>query len=245
MSYEPRWYREAMRPDGLVGFRVVLAETDLMIHAERNLSGEALVVVTRLRRELESYIATHPRFAESFSPVEADATAPPIVVEMTRAAERARVGPMAAVAGAVAEAVGRALSAHSEHVIVENGGDLWLAGAAERTIAVWSGEDRHGACGLKLPATTMPCGVATSSATVGPSVSLGRANAATVVADDGALADAVASAVGNRVRSASDIEAALDLGSGIEGVRGVVVVADGHIGAWGDLELVPLEPGML
>lgn len=245
MAFEPRWYRTVVRPEGLVGFRVVRAETDLMIHAERNLGPEALAEVVRLRGELEGYLATHPRFAESFVPVEVDATAPSIVREMAQAAAQAGVGPMAAVAGAFAEAVGRALMELSRHVVVENGGDVWLAGPSDRTIAVWSGDGPMATVGVRLPSSAMPCAVATSSATIGPSVSLGRARAATVIADGGAVADAAASAVGNRVHDASDIETGLELGSRIEGVRGVVIVVGEHLGAWGDIELRPVDPRVL
>lgn len=169
----------------------------------------------------------------------ADGSAPAIVREMAAAAEMAGVGPMAAVAGAFAEWVARSLAPLSPEVIVENGGDIFLAGARERVVAVWAGEDAPGV-GLRIAPGSLPCAVATSSATIGPSVSLGRADAATVIAGSGALADAVASVVGNRVRGACDLEAGIAAGRSVEGVRGVIVVAEGHIAAWGDVELVPI-----
>ena len=96
--------------------------------------------------------------------------------------------------------------------------------------------------GLALPAALLPMAVATSSGTIGPSVSLGTADAATVLASSGALADAAASAVGNRVHGAGDIEAALDVARGIPGVLGAVVTVGGALGAWGQVELVPTVP---
>lgn len=222
-----------------MGFRVVHAETDILVHAVRDLSEHAASVVARLRHELESYVAARPLFAESFTPVPAEPAAPAIVRSMAAAALAAGVGPFAAVAGAFADEVGEELLSLSAQVIVENGGDIFVAGDADRLVALWSGDDADG-IGLRIKAGSQPCGVATSSATVGPSVSLGRASAATVVAECAALADAVASGVGNRVRSLADVAKALDWGRRIEGVRAVIVVVDGSVGAVGDVELVPL-----
>lgn len=238
-GFEPRWYRRAMRPTGLVGFRVLHAQTDLMIHAVRDLSEDAARIVACLRRELQAYVALRPRFAESFTPVGTDSAAPAIAIAMAEAAFAAGVGPMAAVAGAFSDAVGEELLSLSPEVIVENGGDIFVAGRVDRVVAVWSGDEVAG-FGVRLRATALPCGIATSSATVGPSVSLGRASAATVVARSAALADAVASGVGNRVHGPADVPRALDWGMGIAGVRAVVVVVDGAVGAVGDVELVPL-----
>lgn len=236
--FEPRIYRAMMLPQGLVAFRVVDGESDLQIHATRDLRDVAAATVRRLRDDLSGYLASHPRFGESFVPVEVDGSAPEIVRRMAAAAAHAGVGPMASVAGAFAEAVARELAHESPEVIVENGGDVYLMGDSERIVRLWAGAQGPAIC-LKLRAETLPAAVATSSATIGPSVSLGRADAATVVARDGALADAAASVVGNRVRTAGDLEAALVAGRAIEGVRGVVAVVDGHIAAWGDFELVP------
>lgn len=241
MGYEPRFYRESAESGDLVRFRVVVSETDLMIHAEDDLSWQAKAVVHSLRGELESYIATHPRFAESFVPVEVEESAPEIVREMAHAARVAGVGPMAAVAGAFAEAVARHLSQWSAEVIVENGGDVFVMGTRERTVALWTGQPTQ-TLGLRLSSRQLPCAVATSSGTIGPSVSLGRADAATVVARSGSLADAAASVVGNRVHAPDDIEAALSAGRGVEGVEAVIVSIDGHTGAWGAVEFVGVEP---
>lgn len=239
MDYQPRMYRERMRPSGLVGFRVVEGHTDLHIHAEQELHERALKTVRTLRHDLERYLAAHPRFGESFVPVPVDASAPGVVLDMARAADVAGVGPMATVAGAFAEAVARSLEPHSAEVIVENGGDVYLMGRRERVVGLWAGEHAP-EVGLRIPGARQPCAVATSSATIGPSTSLGSADAATVIADNGALADAVASVVGNRVHSADDLEAAIAAGRAIDGVGGIVVVADGHVAAWGSVELVPL-----
>lgn len=243
MVYEPRTYRLTTDSD-LVGFEVVVRETDLAVLAERDLSAEAVEAVRSVRDGLEAYVAAHPRFVESFVPLPVDADAPEVVLEMARAASAAGVGPMAAVAGAVAEQVARALAAHSCEVVVENGGDCFLVGSKDRVVALHAGASAvSGRVGILVTSDLMPVGVCTSSATVGPSVSLGRADAAAVIAESGALADAAASALGNRVHGAEDIDAAIAAVRGIPGVLGGVVVVGGAIGAWGAARLVPIAEG--
>jgi len=241
MTYEPRTYRSLVAPQGLTTFRVVVRETDLHIAAKRDLTVEATGLVEAARADIERYISTHRRFVESFVPFQVDEAAPAIVREMADAASRAGVGPMAAVAGAMAQHVAAGLAHQSDEVIVENGGDVFIAGSTERTVALHAGPSPlSGRVGIVVTAEMLPCAVCTSSASVGPSVSLGRADAACVVARSGALADAVASALGNRVHSAADVGRAIEAVKHIEGVLGLVVVAGETLGAWGSARLVSL-----
>jgi len=243
MVYEPRTYRRRVAPAGLTTFQAVVRETDLHIAAERDLAVEATALVARVREDLEGHIAKDPRFAESFVPHPVGPDAPDIVRAMAAAAEAAGVGPMAAVAGAMAEHVARGLAAFSAEVIVENGGDIFMIGATDRVVALHAGgSPLSGRVGIVIQADMQPCAVCTSSATVGPSISLGRADAACVIANSGALADAAASALGNRVHSATDVQPAMETVKAIEGVLGLVVVLGETLGAWGRARLVSLEP---
>ena len=148
------------------------------------------------------------------------------------------VGPMAAVAGAIAERVGRDLAAVSAQVVVENGGDLYLQALQTLRVGVFSGDSPFSdRIFLQISPSDMPLGIGTSSGTVGPSLSFGRADAACVLADTGALADAAATAVANRVRAPRDIEHALEAGLAIPGVRGVLIVAGGRLGVRGRVVL--------
>ncbi len=242
-GFGPRHYRERMAPAGLVSFVVRVGETDLWIAAERDLSREAEESVRRHRAHLEGIIAARPEFASSLSPVEVAPDAPAMVRRMAEAGARCGVGPMAAVAGAVAEAVARDLYPLSPEVLVENGGDIYLMGKEERTVAVWAGlSPFSGSVGVKVrPGKGIS--VCTSSATVGPSLSLGRADAATVVTRSGALADAAASFLGNRLCSPDRIGKALAATLAIHGVIGAVAMIAGKMGVRGKIELVPLGAG--
>ncbi len=241
MSYEPRTYRTRMARSKLVGFQVAVKETDLWVLAARDFSREVREVVLQERRQLEAYIAQHPEFLPALTPWPDDPFAPPVVREMITAARVVGVGPMAAVAGAIAERVGRALEPLSDEVIVENGGDIYLKVTSPATVSLFAGKSplSH-RVGLRIEPELSPLGVCTSSGTVGPSLSFGRADAACILAPNAALADAAASALGNRVQHAGDIAAALEWVETVPDILGAVVIVGDKLGAWGRVELLPL-----
>ncbi len=240
-TYEPRTYRTRMARTGLTGFRVAVKETDLWVLAGRDFSPEVREVVIQERQQLEAYIAGHPGFLTSLVPWPEDPFAPPVVREMIEAAAAAGVGPMAAVAGVLAARVGRFLTPLSPEVIVENGGDIYLAITGPATVALFAGKSplSH-RVGLNLDPALSPLGVCTSSATVGHSLSLGRADAACVLAKSAALADAAATALGNRVQGLDSIAPALEWLENLPDILGAVVIVGEKLGAWGRVELVPL-----
>lgn len=238
-GYQPRDYRHWVEGKDLVGFTVTVRETDLYIRAAANLQRKAQRIVLKYREQLESYIRKTPRFESSLEPLPVPPHAPRIVMSMIEAGRKAGVGPMAAVAGAVAEEVGRELLAWSPEIIVENGGDIFLSITSPRTIGLYAGDSPlSGKLGLDVRPDETPLGICTSSGTVGHSLSYGKADAVVVLSSSAALADAAATAVGNRVRTADDIEAAIGFGQDIEGVKGIVIVVGPHLGAWGDVTLL-------
>jgi len=234
-------YREWEISTGLFSYRVTVKETDLWIRSQIDLSSQAEQTLRRYRTIIEQYIAGHAEFQTSFEPVDVPDDASPIIREMADAAARAGVGPFAAVAGAIAEAVGRELLPYSSDLLIENGGDVFAASGTARVFGLYAGNSRFsGKIGLKIAAEQMPCGFCTSSGTVGHSISFGKADAAAILASSAALADACATAVGNRVRQAEDIEGALQFAASIEDVQAAVIVLGDQIGAWGAVELVSI-----
>ena len=228
----------------MVAFTAKVKETDLWIASGQDLSQEAVDSIMKHRRGLEDYIREHPEFANSLEPLPYDDLAPPVASTMLAAAKLAGTGPMAAVAGALAQAVGRDLAEVAGPVMVENGGDLYLDMDSEITVGLWASDSPiSGRLGLKLIPQEMPLSLSTSSGTVGHSLSLGKADAATVRAKDAALADAVATALGNRVRTAHDLSPALDWAAGVDGVEGALIVLGSKLAAWGKMELVHLQAG--
>ncbi len=240
--YEPRTYRHWVSDKGLVAFSVVIKETDLLIRASRDLTAEALRATGKLRSELEAYIISHPHFQVSLEPLQVERDAPPLVREMAEAAERAGVGPMAAVAGAIAEAVGTELLRFSDEVIVENGGDIFMKSTRERLIGLFAGKSSlTGKVAFAIRPEETPLGICTSSGTVGHSLSFGKADAVVAFAPSTSLADAAATAIGNRVVSASDIQEALQFAQGIAGLAGAAIVKDDHLGLYGQVRLADPE----
>ncbi len=238
-SYRRRTYRRGLAPDGLVESVVRVRETDLLIFADRDVTDRARHLVLEYRAQIEEYAAGHGEFLSALAPLPVAPLAPPLVKKMLAAGCLAGVGPMAAVAGCLAEAVGRALLAEGAgEVIVENGGDIFLARRRATTLAIFAADSPlSNRIGIRIAADCGPVGVCTSSASVGHSLSFGRADAVTVVARDTAFADAVATATGNRVHSAADIEAALAWALDREGVLGVVIIVGDRLGAKGEVQL--------
>jgi ApbE superfamily uncharacterized protein (UPF0280 family) len=232
-----------MAAEGLVAFDVQVKQTDLRILAESDLSEQALRSVRIVRRTLEKWIARDRDFIAALSPLSCPVDAPKVIREMCAAGQAAGVGPMAAVAGAIAERVARDLSAFSPNVIVENGGDTFLMGDRERLVSIFAGRSPLSQrLALVVPPERQPLSVCTSSGTVGPSMSFGQADAAVIVARNAALADGVATAVGNRVRKPADVGPAVEWASSIPGLIHVVAILGEHMAAWGALELRTLHP---
>jgi len=241
-AHSKRHYRSLVSEHRLETFRVVVKETDLMVRTERPLQEETTDLVLKHRMALERYIGDHPDFADRLTPYPLDPFAPPIVKTMMEAGQKAGVGAMGAVAGAVAEYVGGDLLAYSREVIIENGGDIFIRTTFPLTVAVLAGHSTlSGKLGVRIDSPASPVGVCTSSGTVGHSLSLGRADAAVVVSASAALADAAATAIGNAVTDKADVPSAIRLGEKIDGVLGIVVIMEDKMGVWGNVELVRLE----
>ncbi len=239
--YEERTYRNLVKTDDLVNVEIIIKETDLLVRAKRDLSRETREAVFKYRYQLETYIALNPEFQESLVPLDENPHAPEIVREMIRASQLAKVGPMAAVAGAMAEFVSKDLLPLSEEVIVENGGDIYLSTKSERTIGVYAGRSPLSLkIGLLIEPEDSPLGICTSSGTVGPSLSFGKADAICIVSKSAALADAAATAVGNVVRQKRDIEYGLEKAKTIEDILGALIILDDQMGVWGKINLIRL-----
>jgi len=236
--YQPRTYRHWVKDKDLVAFKVTVKETDLYIRARADLKSQARRLALKYRRILEEYIEGHPSFLTSLEPVAVEKDAPPLVAGMAEAAQKAGVGPMAAVAGAIAEAVGSELLAFSPEVIVENGGDIYLKSLKQRLIGIYAGKSPlTGRVGLEIEAKDTPLGVCTSSGTVGHSLSYGKADAVIVLSPSTALADAAATAIGNRILKPSDIPGGIEFARSIKGLKGIVIIQGEQVGAWGEVKL--------
>jgi ApbE superfamily uncharacterized protein (UPF0280 family) len=239
--YQERTYRNLVKGDDLVKFEVIVKETDLLVQANRDLSKETREAVLKYRHQIETYIDSVPEFEKSLVPLQDDPYAPEIVQEMIRTSRLVRVGPMAAVAGAMAEWVSKDLLPLSREIIIENGGDIYLSVSREQIIGVFAGDSPFSLkLGIRIHPDETPLGVCTSSGTVGHSLSFGRADAACILSKSAALADAAATAIGNIVKEKKDIETAVEKVKEIAGILGILIIVGDKIGAWGNVRLVQL-----
>lgn len=241
--YQERFYRCLAAPEGLERFQVRIRESDLLVFAERRLEKLAYQALGQARGEIERYIERQGQFARCLEPCEVADSAPEIVKTMADSARAWGVGPMAAVAGAIAEYVGRALLAESNSVIVENGGDIFLALPRRARLRLYAGEDSPFADRVvfEVPQSRNGLGVCTSSGTVGHSLSFGRADAVVAVADKCAHADAAATAIANDVKSPADVPGLVDRISRERRLRGLLVAAGDNLGLWGDIRILRQE----
>lgn len=246
-DYIERTYRGITDGDTYASFELAVFETDLKIYVDKALEKDldrikplTTAYAEALRGELEAYIVRNPEFAATLEPWRDEEAKSPIVRAMIEAGIKAGVGPMAAVAGTLAEFGARYLHNFSRSVIVENGGDIFVSAEKETIVGVFAGESPLSMrLGLVVP-PNRPMGICTSSGTVGPSLSMGRADAVCVAAEDAAFADALATALGNMVKDERDFEAAMTKAKSYGEVLSVLMIYGDKSAIWGGLEIRPL-----
>ncbi|MFH1933395.1 MAG: UPF0280 family protein [Pseudomonadota bacterium] len=230
-------YRRVVKAYDLITRKVLVNQTDLLVSGFKNLEEEAKSLVCKYRRQLEDYIEKHPSFVRAFCPLKRDPFAPRIVNSMIEAGSRANVGPMAAVAGAIAEYVGLGLLPYSRDVVVENGGDVFIRSKVKREMLLLAESSDFTGLKIAIRPSSKPVGVCTSSGKLGHSLSYGRADAVMVVGPTASMADAAATDIANLIRSPSDIKKGLDRAQEI-GVLGVLILIEDQMGAWGQIEFL-------
>lgn len=205
----------------------------------------AIDSVKKNREQLEAYIRKNPEFLTSYEPLEVK-DAPEIIQNMAQAAQQAKVGPMAAVAGALADLAVDAMLVKARVAVVENGGEISADSNTSIIVGLLAGTSSlSGKIGFRLKPKDFPIGIGTSSGTVGHAVSFGEADAATIIADTAALADAAATAVGNTVKGEDfekSVQKGLETAETIPGVRSSFIIRGEYAGTVGKLpQLVKIE----
>ncbi len=240
--FNNRTYRKHHNKKGLVAFDITVKETNLNIQAQTDLTDIAIKAVLRCRNYIETYIKLYPEFATSLVPLKESGTAPNIIEDMIKAGALTSTGPMASVAGVVAEYTGKALLPYSKEVVVENGGDIFIKSDTETIFTVYAENTPFSmTCGILVQKKNKPYGICTSSGTLGHSKSFGKADAVSVLSESCSIADAAATALANKIKIANDIQKTIDTGKNIPGVQGIVIIKEENIGLWGDLKLVKLS----
>ncbi len=193
------------------------------------------------RKRLEAYIRQHPLFKQSLKAIAVHDDAPEIAKRMAKAAQKTGLGPMASVAGTLAQVGAEAAIADGcDEIIVENGGDMFVYSNTTVTIGIYAGTNTIGSnLAFRLKKSEMPLAICSSSSKMGHSISFGQCELATVLAREAALADSAATMVCNKICADEDLEQTLDTVVAIEGIQGILAVKNGKIGLVGNIpELV-------
>ena len=240
-KYQRRFYRDWVNEKDLRLTHILEKETDLQVFTNKPLDKDFVLEKIRAYRwDIENYIDKDRRFLTALKPIAVEVNAPGIIKEMVRCAKKANVGPMAGVAGAIAEFLGRDLlkKGHRD-IIIENGGDIFLKTTKTRAIGIYAGRSKlSNNLRLKIKPQDTPIGICTSSGTIGHSLSFGLADSVIILSKNACLADAVATAAGNLVKSKQDLKMALDFARSVCGVLGIVIIIKDNLITWGKVEFV-------
>lgn len=230
--------------------RFRLKETIVTITAqERDHLEAAKEEIAFQRALLEEFIRSDPFFLVTLEPYDgAIDGAPKIVREMVRSASAVGIGPMSSVAGTIARfALEAMIEAGATHAVVDNGGDVALVSDRPVLIGIYAGTSPLKDLAFEVAPRTEPFGICTSSGTVGPSISFGSADAAVVVSEDGTLADAAATALGNAVGEDSPLEESFRAVA-VPGIAGALVIRGEEMALFGELpplRRARLAPGLI
>lgn len=240
INFKERFYRSFINDKNFVKFEVIVEETNLLIMAKENLKKEIKNEVVKQREILKNYIKEHPDFLYSFEPIIVE-TEEEIIKLMSESSLLTKTGPMASVAGAIAEIIGKKFLKYSDEIIIENGGDIFAKLNNDFRVAIFAGRSPFSMkIGIKLKKREIPYGIATSSGTVGHSISFGNADAVTVISPSATLSDGCATYFGNMIKNKIEKELIISELKNFPFIEGIVIIKDKEIFIWGDLEIVSL-----
>ncbi|MFC1512510.1 UPF0280 family protein [bacterium] len=237
--YEPRAYRKNLLSSDLIPFEIRVKDTDFYVLSKKDNREKIRDLIIFYRTQIENYIRKEPFFKVTFKPVETTKDAPHIIRSMAESSRMVNVGPMAAIAGAVAEFVGKEIVRQEKSdVIIENGGDLFLFTTKERKVGILTkNKFFKDKLYIKVLPHDTPLGICTSSGKIGHSISLGKSDTVTIVSASVTLADALATAACNLIKGPQDIQKALTFIKSVPMIKGAVIICDNKIGACGNIEI--------
>lgn len=223
--------------------KLEIEETAATIAAERQFVEFAVDAIKAARLDIERQIRRDDFFMTTLEPYEPESGGSRVIGRMCEASKAAGVGPMAAVAGAIAqEALEAMVSQGCSHGWVDNGGDIALVLESPVTVEIFSDPGSRNAVGLELEPTSGTVGVCTSSGRLGHSISFGDADAAVAIAKNAYLADALATAIGNIVKDSPSMERCFDGFKHLGDFTGGLVLRDGDVAMYGKLpRIVTIE----
>jgi ApbE superfamily uncharacterized protein (UPF0280 family) len=194
-------------------------------------------VLKKNRKILEEYISKDPLFLHSLKPINIE-KGPEVIMRMIKMSRIAEVGPMAAVAGVLADlAVEKMIESGAEVAVIEDGGEASADSSVPIDVALIAGRNvLSKKIGFRLE--KFPIGIATSSGKYSHALSFGDADSVTIFAENAGLADSVATSVCNLVRGEDKnkaIKNGIKKAMSFKGVHGVFIIYDEKVGKAGQI----------
>jgi len=235
-------YRKNISVKGKYCYRLKYKYTDLFITSNRDILKELKSPVLSFYNEIEKVILDEPVFERSLVPVEIKSYYSPLIKKMCRAARMFGVGPMAAIAGAVCDRLAESIAQSCKFLMIENGGDIFIKSTMRVKVGLYSSNSYFSdKLNIEFNAEQTPCGICSSSGSMGHSLSLGRSDLVTIMSDSTILADAAATAVANSIKDQTDIEKAISQYKKNKEIKGMVIIKGDRIGIWGAMQLGSME----
>lgn len=222
-------------------FRFSYKETNATILTENEEFYKiAVKAILEARSQIEEHILKKPDFLISYEPLNCSkCSGNKLTREMCFSAKIANVGPMASVAGAIAQfAVDKMIEAGANIAVVDNGGDIAIHSNEKIKVGIYPSKI------ALLIKPSFKISVCTSSGKIGHSVSFGWADSATIIAENACIADAFATALGNIIRDSNkdEIEKALTefYSKNRAFINGAIVVKDEILAFAGNIPKISL-----
>lgn len=245
MLFETRTYRNSLSKERFQSFVIQYKSADLWIGVDpgsfqKEMTEVALSTLESVLDELEAYGAANPVFKKSLKPCSVPDDAPAKIRQLTVAGEKAGAGPMAAVGGLLSESVGRALLENFSigELVVENGGKMFVKLQNPLVLSIFAGESPlSGMAGMEILPEQTPLGVGTFTQADRSPMNFGNADAVMIACKEAALADALTTGFGNRIKKPADVEKVLNRTESFPEVLAAILVCDDQIGIRGEFEL--------
>lgn len=245
MEYTERSYRKRFASENREWFVAGYRSSDLWIAVDsasydEDMRRVCVCELEKLWREMEGYISADPGYGRALAPYFPRPEAPDIMRRMSEAAAKAGIGPMGAVAGAVAKHIAGMLKSRygCRETIIENGGDIYAEFSSPLDVSVFAGTSPLSErVGFRIPPEYSPLGICTSSGTVGHSLSFGKADAVMIICRDALLADSYATAYANRIQTAEDMGPVMDMINSNGDILGSCAIKNDRIGVAGNFAL--------
>ncbi len=232
-----RIYRNYAK-DNEYKFNVTIKESDLYFISDKNIKKQAYLELIKLRKIIEKHIKERPTFYTSLKPLNLpDYDIHEMIKEMYLAAQKADVGPFASIAGVIAEFIGKKLLKFCNEIIVENGGDIYINTKKDRIIRIYCEKIKN--LGIKISKEIQPISICSSSSKIGHSISFGSADLVVVISKKGAIADAFATSICNKIKNLNDLQKTIN-NVNEDNIQGIIAICNKKIAIKGKINFIKI-----